>query len=288
MAPQRDGRAGGAHLSAGTWGRVPSDEAKGPRQKALKGGHGERLWHRKQPQQAPSAQGEQVTSSPTGANFLHLGAHGSRCALAAADDHLGSVVEVRLRDLDGVEATFPRQVAVELVSGRSRAVGVLPLVTGDAELPVHVTAPMSEKSGLSLSQLAFLRLLSAPEHASGRFRLRPASANQPPWRFLPANQAWCRHSKARQGTQAAAHVDEDARALDQVEPAAVRPPAAERIKLVKTQCCSPREVGYGDGVVISTIFLFSSATCRGAMPPQGGRSRPPCRRLPAIRDSYLG
>ena len=188
MAPQRDGRAGGAHLSAGTWGRVPSDEAKGPRQKALKGGHGERLWHRKQPQQAPSAQGEQVTSSPTGANFLHLGAHGSRCALAAADDHLGSVIEVRLRDLDGVEATFPRQVAVELVSGRSRAVGVLPLVAGDAELPVHVTAPMSGKSGLSLGQLALLRLLSAPEHASGRLRLRPASANQPPGRFWHPGQ----------------------------------------------------------------------------------------------------
>ena len=159
-------------------------------------------------------------------------AHSGRCALALADDNFGPCIEVRLSDLDRVKAPLPSQVAVQLVSGWSRAIGIVAFLAGDAELPMHVSP--------------------------------------------------------RQGSQAAAHVDEDARALDQVEPAAVRPPAAERIKLVKTQCCSPREVGYGDGVVISTIFLFSSATCRGAMPPQGGTSRPPCRRLPAIRDSYLG
>ena len=41
------------------------------RAKALKGGHGEPLRRRKQPQQAPSAQGKLVVRSPPGANLLH-------------------------------------------------------------------------------------------------------------------------------------------------------------------------------------------------------------------------
>eukprot|EP00964_Phaeocystis_antarctica_P139021 scaffold103718_cov56-Phaeocystis_antarctica.AAC.2 len=51
-----------------------SDGAEGPRQRhtqALKGGHGERLRCRKQPQQAPLAQGQQLMRSPSGANSLH-------------------------------------------------------------------------------------------------------------------------------------------------------------------------------------------------------------------------
>ena len=72
------------------------------------------------------------------------GAHCGSCALALAHDHLGPEVEVCLRDLDRIEATLPRQVAVQLVSRRSRAIGVLALLAGDAELPVHVTAPIVE------------------------------------------------------------------------------------------------------------------------------------------------
>ena len=51
---------------------------------------------------------------------------------------------MRLRDLDRVESTLPREVAVKLVSGRSRAIGVLALLARDAELPVNVTAPGSK------------------------------------------------------------------------------------------------------------------------------------------------
>ena len=72
------------------------------------------------------------------------GAHCRSCALAVAHDHLGPEVEVRLRDLDRVEATLPREVAIKLVSGRSRAIGVLALLARDAELPVNVTAPVVE------------------------------------------------------------------------------------------------------------------------------------------------
>ena len=39
--------------------------------KALKGGRDERLRRRKEPQQAPSAQGKQVMRSAAGANLLH-------------------------------------------------------------------------------------------------------------------------------------------------------------------------------------------------------------------------
>ena len=53
-------------------GRVASDGvARRPVPKALKGDRSERLWRRKQPQQAPSAQGKQVMRSPHGASFLH-------------------------------------------------------------------------------------------------------------------------------------------------------------------------------------------------------------------------
>eukprot|EP00964_Phaeocystis_antarctica_P049683 scaffold28796_cov60-Phaeocystis_antarctica.AAC.4 len=59
-------------------GSVASDGAQGPRQRpaprGLKGGHGERLQRREQPQQAPSAQGKQVMRSAPGANLLHSGA----------------------------------------------------------------------------------------------------------------------------------------------------------------------------------------------------------------------
>ena len=46
-----------------------------PVPKALKGGHGERLRRRKQPQQAPSARGKQVMRSPPGPNFLRTVVH---------------------------------------------------------------------------------------------------------------------------------------------------------------------------------------------------------------------
>ena len=50
-------------------GNLAEWQVMGP--KALKGGHGERLRHRKEPQQARLAQGKQVMRSPAGANFLH-------------------------------------------------------------------------------------------------------------------------------------------------------------------------------------------------------------------------
>eukprot|EP00964_Phaeocystis_antarctica_P011033 scaffold6066_cov69-Phaeocystis_antarctica.AAC.4 len=46
-----------------------------------------------------------------------------------------------------------------------------------------------KQGGSDLGQLDLRRLLSAPEHASGCPRLRPASANQPLGPLWPAIQA---------------------------------------------------------------------------------------------------
>jgi len=55
------------------------------RPKALNGGHGERLWRRKQPPQAPSAQGKLVIKSLLGANFCtRAGEHGTAAIVPAA------------------------------------------------------------------------------------------------------------------------------------------------------------------------------------------------------------
>ena len=47
--------------------------------------------------------------------------------------------------------------------------------------PIHGTArhPCRDQAGAGFGQLALRRLLSAPEHASGCPKLRPASANRP-------------------------------------------------------------------------------------------------------------
>ena len=79
-APRRGACRG---LSAGS-GRVASGGAHA-RPKALNGGHGERLWRRKQPPQAPSAQGKLVIKSLLGANFCtRAGEHGTAAIVPAA------------------------------------------------------------------------------------------------------------------------------------------------------------------------------------------------------------
>ena len=82
--------------------------ARRPALEALKGGHGERLRRRKQPQQAPSAQAKQVMRSPPGANFLH--SEGGQLEL----HRLLELVHVRGERLDRLRlrAQHPRVVAL--------------------------------------------------------------------------------------------------------------------------------------------------------------------------------
>lgn len=138
---------------------------------------------------------------------------------------------MRLRDLDRVEATLPREVAVKLVSGRSRAIGVLALLARDAELPVNVMAPGSKTGPVRPASAGGGMAEEGRRVWGGRGRdpvLNQPSGNQ----LTEALAHLCLFDvySARLGTQAASHVDEDARALHQVEPAPVRPPPTVRCR----------------------------------------------------------
>ena len=66
------------------------------------------------------------------------GAHRRGCALALAHNHLGPQIEVCSGNLNGIKASLPRQMTVQLVSWRSRAERVFAFSARDAELPMHV------------------------------------------------------------------------------------------------------------------------------------------------------